>query len=271
MLIFLAEIKNILMKFRKMHGCGNDYVVVNGFKENIDKLTAEKIAFLCAPHFGIGSEGLLIALPSKIADFRMRMFNIDGTEAEMCGNGIRCISKFAFDEKIINKKIARVETKAGIKAVELMFDDDDVFSGVKVNMGKAEFLENPAREYDLNCVSVGNPHAVMVVEDVKNFPVQELGPKIEKHSGFPNKTNVEFVEIANRNEVNLRVWERGCAETFACGTGSCATVAALKKLGLVDNNCVVNLKGGSLKIEIADDEIFMTGNAISVFDGDIEL
>ncbi len=258
------------MKFRKMHGCGNDYVVINGFKENIDDLTTDRIAFLCTPHFGVGSEGLLIALPSKVADFRMRMFNVDGTEAEMCGNGIRCISKFAFDEKIINKKTAKVETKAGIKAVELIFNENG-FVGVRVNMGKAEFFENPTEEYDLNCVSVGNPHAIMIVDDVKNFPVSELGPKIENHKCFPNKTNVEFVEIVSKDEVNLRVWERGCAETFACGTGSCATVAALRKLGLVNDVCTVKLKGGNLKIEIINDEIFMTGNAISVFNGDIEL
>ena len=146
------------MKFTKMHGCGNDYVVINGVKNNVD-LKKEQIAFLCTPHFGIGSEGLLIAMPSKIADFRMRMFNVDGTEAEMCGNGIRCISKFAFEEGIITAKTATVETKAGIKNIELIFNEKEI-QGVKVNMGKATFLKNPTTEYELNCVSVGNPHAV---------------------------------------------------------------------------------------------------------------
>lgn len=258
------------MKFTKMHGCGNDYVVINGFKEKTDDLTSDEIAFLCTSHFGVGSEGLLLALPSDKADFRMRMFNVDGTEAEMCGNGIRCISRFAFDEKILNKKTAKVETKAGIKTVELIFDKNE-FVGVKVDMGKPEFLENPAKEYELNCVSVGNPHAVMIVNDVDNFAVRELGSKIEVYKGFPNKTNVEFVEIINRNEIKLRVWERGCGETFACGTGSCATVSALFKNGLINNKCLVRLKGGNLQIEILDGEIFMTGNAIKVFDGNIEL
>lgn len=258
------------MKFTKMHGCGNDYIVINSFKNTID-LTPEEIIFLCKPHFGVGSEGLLIATKSDKADFRMRMFNIDGTEAEMCGNGIRCISKFAYDEKIIINKIATVETKVGIKNIELIFDNDN-FIGVKVNMGKAEFSENPTNnEYNLHCVSIGNPHAVMIVDNVNEFPITELGPKIENHKGFPNKTNVEFVEIVNKNMVNLRIWERGCMETYSCGTGSCATVAVLNKLGLVDNNCLVKLKGGELKIELINNEIFMIGNAIRVFEGEIDL
>lgn len=255
------------MKFTKMHGCGNDYIVIDGTKNNIE-LKKEEIAFLCTPHFGIGSEGLLIALPSEVADFRMRMFNIDGSEAEMCGNGIRCISKFAFEEGIIKTKAATVETRAGIKNIELIFNGMDI-EGVKVNMGKATFLENPATEYRLNCVSVGNPHAIMIVEDIENFPVHELGPKIENHPGFPNRTNVEFVKIINRKNVVLRVWERGCGETFACGTGSCATAAALNRLNLIDNECTVKLKGGDLKIEIINGEIFMSGNAVKVFDANI--
>jgi diaminopimelate epimerase len=255
------------MKFKKMHGCGNDYIVVDGIKNDIN-LTKEEISFLCTPHFGIGSEGLLVVLPSKIADFRMRMFNVDGTEAEMCGNGIRCISKFAFDENIISKKTATVETKSGIKSVELVFDVNN-FLNVKVNMGKAEFFNNPTSEYDLHCVSIGNPHAIMIVDNLDDFPVVEFGPKIEQHEGFPNRTNVEFVKIIDKNTINLRVWERGCAETYSCGTGSCAAVAALNKLGLVNADCLVRLKGGYLKIDIINDEIFMTGNAVNVFNGDI--
>lgn len=258
------------MNFTKMHGCGNDYVVVNGFKENF-KLTQNEIAFLCTAHFGIGSEGLLLALPSDVADFRMRMFNIDGTEAEMCGNGIRCISKFAYDQDIVFKKEITVETKAGIKSITLIFDNKNEITDVKVNMGKAEILKNPTAEYDLQCISVGNPHAIMIVENVDNFPVCELGHKIEHHKGFPNRTNVEFAEIIDRNTVKMRVWERGCGETFACGTGSCATVFALNKLNLIDNNCLVKLKGGNLNIEIVNNEILMMGNAIKVFDGVIDL
>lgn len=246
-----------------MHGCGNDYIVINGFKENFD-LKQEQIAFLCTPHFGIGSEGLLVALPSKTADFRMRMFNVDGTEAEMCGNGIRCISKFARNEEIVGKDIFKVETKAGIKTIELIEDN------VRVGMGKAELLPNPTKEYELHCVSVGNPHAIMIVKNVDTFNVGELGPKIENHEGFPNRTNVEFVEVINKDLVKMRVWERGCGETFACGTGSCAAAIALNNLGLVDNNVVIKLMGGDLKIELLNDEIFMTGNAVSVYSGDIE-
>ena len=258
------------IKFTKMHGCGNDYVVIDGFNKNI-QLSPEQISFMCKTHFGIGSEGLLIVEKSNKADFKMRMFNIDGTEAEMCGNGIRCISRFAYDENIIKEKKIIVETKAGLKQVELIFKNNNV-EDVKVNMGKAEFLENSTNnEYDLHCVSVGNPHAVMIVDNVKDFPVIELGPKIETHKAFPNKTNVEFVEIVNKNLVNLRVWERGCGETFACGTGSCATVAVLNKLNLIDKNCIVKLKGGDLKIELVNDEIFMTGNAVKVFVGEINL
>jgi diaminopimelate epimerase len=252
------------MKFKKMHGCGNDYIVVNGFDEK-ETLSQEQIAFLCKSHFGIGSEGLLRAEYSNKADFRMRMFNVDGTEAEMCGNGIRCISRFARDEGIVKKDKFLVETGAGIKTIELIADD------VKVAMGRVEFLENPTSEYELHCVSVGNPHAIMIVDDVEACPVHELGPKIENHKGFPKKTNVEFVKVVNRNLVDMRVWERGCGETFACGTGSCASVAALNKLGLVDNDVIVKLKGGNLKIELVNGEIFMTGNAVSVYTGNIEV
>ncbi|MDR3289972.1 MAG: diaminopimelate epimerase [Rickettsiales bacterium] len=251
------------MKFTKMHGCGNDYVTINGFKEDFN-LSQEQVAFLCTPHFGIGSEGLLLALSSKIADFRMRMFNVDGTEAEMCGNGIRCISRFAFNNKIVDKKTFSVETKSGIKYIDLIGEND-----VRVNMGRAEILPNPAPEYDLNCISVGNPHAVMIVENVDNFDVTGLGPKIENHKGFPKRTNVEFVEIIDKNNVKMRVWERGCGETFACGTGTCATIVALNNLGKVENKVAAVLKGGVLNIELDNGEIFMTGNAISVFDGEI--
>jgi diaminopimelate epimerase len=253
-----------VIKFRKMHGCGNDYITLNCFKEKID-LTSRQINFLCTPHFGIGSEGLLMALPSDRADFRMQMFNIDGSEAEMCGNGIRCVSKFARDEGIVNRDKFFVETKVGIKSVELVGND------VKVNMGKAEFLKNPAKEYDLYCVSMGNPHAVMIVDNVESFPVHEIGAKIEVHTGFPNRTNVEFAQIINRKLTYMRVWERGCGETFACGTGSCATFATLNRLGLLDNDATIKLKGGILKTQLLDGEIFMTGNAINVYDGAVSI
>lgn len=255
------------MKFTKMHGCGNDFIVINSFKEEI-KLNKEKIVSLCTLHFGVGSEGLLVVLPSKVADFRMRMFNIDGSEAEMCGNGIRCLAKFAYEEKIITKTKVTIETKAGVKHVELLFDKKEVVS-VKVNMGKAEFLQNPVKEFDLQCVSVGNPHAVMVVDNVDKFPVSEIGHKIENHKNFPNKTNVEFVEIVDNDVVKMRVWERSCGETLACGTGSCAVFAALNRLGVVNDKCLFKLRGGELLIELINGDIIMTGNAVNVFKGEI--
>ena len=252
------------MFFTKMHGCGNDYISIDCFNQKIN-LSQEQISFLCSLHFGIGSEGLLMLLPSDKADFRMRMFNVDGTEAEMCGNGIRCITKFAHDKGVMKKNTASVETKSGIKYVEL------IDGNVRVNMGQPEFLENPTKEYDLHCVSMGNPHAVMIVDDLKNFPVSEIGPKIENHKCFPNRTNVEFAKIIDKNNIELRVWERGCSETLACGTGACGTFAVLNKLNLIDNNANIKLKGGNLKIEIIDNQIFMTGNAIVVFNGEINI
>ncbi|HSQ98139.1 MAG TPA: diaminopimelate epimerase [Rickettsiales bacterium] len=257
------------MKFTKMHGCGNDFIVINSFKEEV-KLTRENIIFLCKPHFGIGSDGILFVLPSKVADFRMKMFNVDGTEAEMCGNGTRCIAKFAYDEKIISKTKATIETEAGIKYVELILDKKEVIS-VKVNMGKADFLQNPAREFDLQCVSIGNPHAVMVVDNVDKFPVCEIGYKVENHKGFPKKTNVEFAEIISKNIIKIRIWERSCGETFSCGTGSCATFAVLNKLGVIDDKCILKLRGGDLEIQLINNEIFMTGSAVNVFDGNIKI
>ena len=256
------------MKFTKMHGCGNDFIVIDGIHNNIN-LTQKQITSLCSQHFGIGSEGLLIISPSKITDFKMQIFNIDGTEAEMCGNGIRCISRFAFENGILNKKTMSVETKAGIKYIELVSTKNDYL--VKVNMGKAEFFENSVKEYELHCVSVGNPHAIMIVDNVNDFPVCEVGPKIENHKCFPNKINAQFVQIIDKKNIKLRTWERGCAETLACGTGACATCAVLNKLGLIDKVCNVKVSGGNLKIELINDQIFMTGNAVKVFDGEIHI
>jgi diaminopimelate epimerase len=252
------------MFFKKMHGCGNDFIVLNALEKNIN-LSQEQISFLCHRQIGIGADSILIVMPSKKADFYMKIYNSDGTEAEMCGNGIRCITKFVKEESIFNKDTFLIETKAGIKKTSIFYDD------IKVEMGKAIFLENPIKEYNLTCVDVGNPHAVMIVEKVDTFDVCTVGKIIENHSMFPNKTNVEFVEIKNRDSVKVRVWERGCGETFACGTGSCAVVSALNKLNFVNKNVNVELRGGILKIELIDNNIFMTGNAISVFDGAIEL
>ncbi|GMO56501.1 MAG: diaminopimelate epimerase [Rickettsiales bacterium] len=252
------------MKFTKMHGYGNDFIVVNAFNTNID-LSVEQAAFLCDRHFGIGADGVLLLLPSSKADIRMRIFNSDGSEAEMCGNGIRCISKFAFDNGIVKNKNFSVETKTDIKNIVLL---DDEY--IKVNMGKGEMLPNPTTEYDLSCVSVGNPHAIMIIEeDLQTFPVADLGPKIENHKGFPKKTNVEFVKIIDRNNIEMRVWERGCGQTLCCGTGVTATAFALHKKGLVDENVNIKMTGGVLKVELVGDEIFLIGNATKVYDGEI--
>ncbi|MDR2527025.1 MAG: diaminopimelate epimerase [Rickettsiales bacterium] len=253
------------MKFRKMHGCGNDFIIINGFKEDIKNITFEQRVFLSSLHFGIGSNGILYILPSKIADIKMQIFNSDGSEAEMCGNGIRCASKYAKDENIVNNDKLLVETKSGIKTVELS-------DNIKIGMGRAIELENPMSKYNLFCVSVGNPHAIMTVDNLENFSVMEIGKEIENYEKFPNKTNVEFAQIIDKRTVKIRVWERGCGETLACGTGACAVVFALYKNRLLDNKASVELLGGTLEIEIdKNDNVLMSGNAVNVFDGEIKL
>lgn len=257
------------MKFTKMHGCGNDFIILNEVNGK-NNLSAEQVKQLCNRKYGIGADGILIISSSNIADIKMRIINADGTEAEMCGNGIRCIAKYAYDNDIIKQEKFNIETGAGIKQVELIIKNNKCIA-VKVDMGKAEFLNNPTNnEYDLNCVSVGNPHAVMIVENFDNNIVKDLGPKIENHKGFINKTNVEFAKIIDKENIDLRVWERGCGETEACGTGACATVSVLNHIGLLSNHCNVNMLGGVLTIDIINNEIFMTGEAIKVFDGEIE-
>ena len=254
------------MHFTKMHGCGNDYIIINTIKTPIT-LSKHQIKLLCTPHFGIDSEGLLLLEESKIGDFKMRMFNIDGSESEMCGNGIRCISKYAYDEEIIKEKKAKIETLSGIKEIELIFEKNE-FKSVKVNMGKIKYLNNLIIDnYNIHYVNIGNPHSILIVDDVENFDVKKIGFLIENNQIFENKTNVEFVQIIDRKNVILRVWERNCGETISCGSGSSATVGVLFKLGLVDNFCCVKLKGGILNIEIIGEDIFLIGNAVRVFDG----
>lgn len=277
------------MKFTKMHGCGNDYVYVNLFEEQIENLVKVSIA-VSDRHFGIGSDGLITIGASEIADFRMRIYNADGSEAEMCGNGIRCVAKYVYDHKLTDKTEITVETGAGVKTLQLTVEDDKV-TLVRVDMGEPiltpdeipvvadgdRVVDEPIvvddKEWRMTCVSMGNPHAVVFVDDVAHFELEKYGPLFENHVRFPKRTNTEFVQIISRNEAIMRVWERGSAETWACGTGTCATVMACILNGLTDNDVLVHLRGGDLRIvyDEKSNHVFMTGPATEVFEGEIQL
>lgn len=277
------------MKFTKMHGCGNDYVYVNLFEEQIENPAKVSIA-VSVRHFGIGSDGLITIGASEIADFRMRIYNADGSEAEMCGNGIRCVAKYVYDHKLTDKTEITVETGAGVKTLQLTVEDDKV-TLVRVDMGEPiltpdeipvvadgdRVVDEPIvvddKEWRMTCVSMGNPHAVVFVDDVAHFELEKYGPLFENHVRFPKRTNTEFVQIISRNEAIMRVWERGSAETWACGTGTCATVMACILNGLTDNDVLVHLRGGDLRIvyDEKSNHVFMTGPATEVFEGEIQL
>lgn len=273
------------MKFTKMHGAGNDYIYIYGFvPENPGALAAK----LSDRHFGVGSDGLVLILPSEIADFKMRMFNADGTEAEMCGNAIRCVGKYVYDNAHTNKTKLVIETLAGLKYLDLTVSGGEV-SLVRVDMGAPEFspalipvdLEGErvinrafvfgGREYKINCVSMGNPHCVIFVPDTDAVALHEVGPVIENHEIFPNRVNVGFAQIIDRGTIKLRVWERGAGETLACGTGACAAMAAAVQNDLVDQEATILVKGGSLKISWKGPgkPALMTGGAVKVFEGEI--
>ncbi len=275
-----------MLEFIKMHGLGNDYVYMDGINQKIDNRSelAKKIS---DRHFGIGSDGLIIICKSDVADFRMQMFNSDGTEAEMCGNGIRCVGKFVYDNGFTNKKNLTIETLAGIKNLELITEDDKV-KEVKVDMGEpileSEKIpvitkESPVKNLNLNvidmdfkftCVSMGNPHAIAFInEDVTSFDVEKYGKLVEVNSLFPRRTNVEFINILSKDRIKMRVWERGAGETLACGTGACASTVAAILNGYTDNKITVELLGGNLEIEWnkEDNHIYMTGPATTVFKG----
>ncbi len=273
------------MKFTKMHGCGNDYVYVNLFEEKIDDYAKMSIK-VSDRHFGIGSDGLITIGPSDCADFRMRIFNADGSEAEMCGNGVRCVGKYVYDHKLTDKKEVDVETGAGIKHLILNVKNDKVET-VRVDMGEPVFnakeipvaldmdkvVDYPItvgdREWKMTCVSMGNPHAVVFIDNVKEFQIEKYGPLFENNKMFPKRTNTEFVEIISDSEVSMRVWERGSAETWACGTGTCACVLACILNGYTKDRVLVHLLGGDLTIEYdrASNHVFMTGPATEVFNG----
>jgi len=277
------------MKFTKMHGLGNDYIYVNCFYENINNPSA-LAKCLSDRHFGIGSDGLVLILSSAKADFRMRMFNLDGSEAEMCGNAIRCVGKYVYDNGFTNKTTVEVETLAGIKVLGLTVKNGKV-AQVRVDMGEpildtqkipvnseldrfiAQPVEIEGKIYPITCVSMGNPHAVTYVEDVSKFPLEQIGPRMETHSLYPKKVNAEFVQVIDRSTLKMRVWERGAGETLACGTGACAVLVSSVLNGLCKRKAAVQLLGGDLTIEWNEknNHVYMTGPAVKVFDGEIEL
>jgi len=272
------------MKFWKMHGLGNDYIVIdNRYGEIREDKAGELAKALCERRFSVGADGLLLVHTSAKADAKMRIFNSDGSEAEMCGNGIRCFVKYCYENNVVKKStVMIVETLAGIKRTWLTVEGEEVKS-VRVDMGRPvlersgipmlgqgtcinEDLEVDSEKFKVTCVSVGNPHCVTFVDDVKDFPVQKVGPKVENHKLFPRRTNVEFVQVLNRGELSVRVWERGCGETLACGTGACASVVAGRLLERTNEEVTVHLLGGDLKIQYWG-RILMTGPAEKVFEG----
>ena len=277
------------MKFTKMHGCGNDYIYIDGAKEHIAQ--EEKPDFVrrvSDRHFGIGGEGVIFINPSDEADFEMEMYNADGSRAEMCGNGIRCVAKFVYDKGLTDKTDISVISCGKIKYLQLSLKDNKVDT-VRVNMGAPELIaanvpvlcdkeqavDEPITvqdtEYKMTCVSMGNPHAVVFMENVTDLEIEKIGPYFESHERFPKRTNTEFVKVIDRNTVQMRVWERGTGETLACGTGCCATVVACILNGLTDDTVTVKLLGGELEItwDREADLVYMTGPATTVFEGEI--
>ena len=277
------------MKFTKMQGLGNDYVYVNCFKETIEN-PPEMAKKVSNRNFGIGSDGLIMINPSDVADFEMEMYNADGSRSEMCGNGIRCVGKYVYDYGLTEKEHISVETLAGIKYLDLTVEDGKV-KLVKVDMGSPELvpenipivadgnrvIDEPINvngtEYRMTGVSMGNPHAVVYVEDVKGLDIETIGPAFENHERFPNRVNTEFVKVLDRNTVEMLVWERGSGETMACGTGACAVAVACILNGFTEDKVTVKLLGGDLQIEWDKeaDKIYMTGPAEVSFDGEINL
>ncbi len=281
------------MKFTKMQGCGNDYVYVDGAKENLPKeKKPEIVRFLSDRHFGIGGDGVIFVNPSDEADFEMEMYNMDGTRSEMCGNGIRCVAKFVYDKGLTDKTSISIISGGSVKYLDLNVENGKV-STVKVNMGSpilkaadipviaddteqeviAEKIEVAGKTYEMTCVSMGNPHAVVFMDDVAGLAIEEVGPFFENHERFPNRTNTEFIKVVDDSHIEMRVWERGTGETLACGTGTCAAVVACVLNGLTGDEVEVKLLGGTLKIKWDREEnlVYMTGPATTVFEGEIEL
>ena len=277
------------MKFTKMHGIGNDYIYVNGFEETIDDPVSFAICY-SDRHKGIGSDGLVIIQPSAYCDFKMRMFNADGSESEMCGNASRCIGKFVYDKGLTDKTELTLETLAGVKKLKLFLGEDKLVETVTVDMGEP-ILEsvlipttldkpriinepvtfNPEIQYNITCVSMGNPHAVIFTNGIENLDLTKIGPITENAAIFPRRTNTEFIEVLSTNRIKMRVWERGSGETMACGTGACASVVAAVLNGHTGRKTTVELLGGELTIEWkeSDNHVYLTGGATTVFEGEI--
>ena len=277
------------MKFTKWQGCGNDFLLIDCRENEL----ADYGAFAkksCDRHFGVGGDGVLVILDSDKADFRMRIFNADSSEAEMCGNGIRCFARYLYDNHITDKKKFTVETGAGILVPEIV-ERDGVVTGVRVDMGEPvleadkipmagygnrrvvnEPVEVAGRKWNITGVSMGNPHCVVFVDDIKTTPIEEVGPIFEVQERYPKKTNTEFVQVLDRQHMRMRVWERGAAITLACGTGACATLTAAVLNGKTDRRAEITLDGGKLDIEWSekDNHIYMTGPAVQVFAGEVE-
>ena len=277
------------MKFTKMHGIGNDYVYVNCFRETVEH-PGEVAAKISDRHFGIGSDGLILICPSEVADFRMDMYNSDGSQGAMCGNGIRCVAKYVYDYGLTDKTQISVETKSGIKYLELTVKDGKV-ALVKVDMGAPilepgripvtlpgdQIVDQPlqvsGKDYRITCVSMGNPHCIVPVQDVDGLKIEQIGPDFENHEVFPDRVNTEFIRVLDRRTVQMRVWERGAGETWACGTGACAVAVACILNGWTEREITVKLRGGDLQISWDQEKntVWMTGPAETVFDGEIIL
>lgn len=279
------------MRFTKMHGCGNDYIYVDCFREDVEN-PEELSRRLSDRHFGIGSDGLILIKPSPVADCFMDMYNADGPRGEMCGNGIRCVGKYLYDHGIARRDIVTVDTLSGVKTLRLQIENG-VCVGATVDMGEPILLpqmvpttlsgghgtaidlplEVDGVTYRVSCVSMGNPHAVVVVDDPAAFPVREVGAKIEVHPAFPRRTNVHFIHAPDREQIAIRTWERATGETLACGTGNCASLVAATLLGLCDGEAEMICLGGTLHIKWSkvDNHVYMTGPAAEVFSGDIEI
>ena len=278
------------MKFTKMHGCGNDYIYIDGGAWRIPQADKpDVVRFLSDRHFGVGGDGVIFINPSEAADFEMEMYNADGTRAEMCGNGIRCVAKYVFDKGLTNKKQLSIVSAGQIKYLELETDASDMVSRIRVNMGRPVLMPEQIpvavsgqqavnvpirvadREYRMTCVSMGNPHAVVFVERTEELELEQIGPLFERHELFPRRTNTEFVQIIDRRHVKMRVWERGTGETLACGTGCCATVVACVLNGLTDDQVTVGVLGGEIEVtwDREQDLVYMSGPAVTVFEGEV--
>ncbi len=278
------------MKFTKMHGCGNDYVYIDGAAWKIPQEDKPRVVrFLSDRHFGVGGDGVIFINPGETADFEMEMYNADGTRAEMCGNGIRCVAKYVYDKGLTDSNRISIVSAGQVKYLELTVDQENKVSQVRVNMGSPileperipvvlsgeRAVDVPIRvggtTYRMTCVSMGNPHAVVFVENVGDLKLEQTGPLFESHELFPNRTNTEFVEVVDRRHVKMRVWERGTGETLACGTGCCATAVACVLNGLTDSSVTVSVLGGEIRVSWDREEnlVYMTGPAITVYEGEI--